>query len=182
MTSFYKNVNVTIPYTYMKYVVGKNGNNLKKCKKKYDVNSVWYNTKRNIVELYGNEASINEASSHIENLIEKVKKYKIPKETLNNFTLPEVIEDKYVEGNLSGALNKDEAKHLIGKNGINFKKITKECEVSFIWYNEDKHSICIWGPESKLENTVMQLHNLIKKIKNNMNHKSENEIVDMETD
>lgn len=179
MTTFYKNVNVTIPYTYMKYVVGKNGNNFKQCKKKYDVDSVWFNTKRNLVELYGNETNINKASVYIENLIEKVKKYKIPKDIITDFTLPEIIHDKYIEGSLTGALNKEQVKYLIGKKGINFKKITRECEVSFIWYNEDKHSICIWGPESKLENTIMHLYKLISDINNKS---TKTEPVNMETD
>lgn len=169
MINFYKNVNVTIPYTYMKYVVGKNGSNLKKCKQKFNVDSVWFNTKRNLVELYGNESNINEASVFIENLIEKVKKYKIPKDTINNFTLPEILHDKYIEGNLSEVLDKDQVKYLIGKKGINFKKITRECEVSFIWYDENKHSICIWGPETKIKNTVMRLYTLINQIKQNEN-------------
>lgn len=179
MTTFYKNINVTIPYLYMKFVVGKNGYNFKKCKSKYNVDSVWFNTKRNIVEIYGNQTNIDEAGLYIENLIEKVKRFKIPNDSLNNFKLPDINHDKYIEGSLHGALDKTQVKYLIGKKGTHFKRITRECEVSFIWYDENKHSICIWGPESKLENTVNSLYILINEVKNKSNQINNN---DMETD
>lgn len=167
MDTFYKNINVTIPYPYMKYVIGKNGNNLKKCKKKFEVDSVWFNTKRNLVEIYGIRENIDKAGFYIENLIEKVKIHNIPKNCLKEFKIPEIQHDKYTEGCLFGSLSKDKVKFLIGKNGCNFKKITRECEISFIWYNEKKHSVCIWGPDSKLENTINSIFTLINIVKNN---------------
>lgn len=174
-TTFYKNINVTIPYSYMKYVVGKNGSNLKKCKAMFAVDSVWFNTKRNLIEIYGDKHNLDRAGVYIEKIMNDVKSYKVPQHEQIKHVFDQM--DKYVEGSLVDALDKNLVKYLIGKKGYNFKKITKECEVSFIWYNEEKHSICIWGTESNLEKAISHLFVLINDVKKK--HEVVNNIDDM---
>lgn len=177
-TTFYKNINVTIPYSYMKYVVGKNGSNLKKCKALFAMDSVWFNTKRNLIEIYGNKNSLDSAGVYIETIMNNVKTFKVPRHEQIEHACDQ--KDKYVEGSLVDALDKKLVKYLIGKKGYNFKKITKECDVSFIWYNEDKHCICIWGPESSIEKTISHLCVLMNEVKNK--YEAANNVDDMVTD
>lgn len=165
MSTFYKHVKVDIPYPYMKYVVGKKGNNLKYCCRKSGVNSVWFNVKRNIVEIYGPKDNLDDASKYIENLIQNVKRAKIPKTDLEEYakSCPSYVEEENtsVEGSLEGALHRDKVKFLIGRKGIHFKKITQDAGINFIWYDDVKHAINLWGPKDKLQNAVTMLYEKI---------------------
>lgn len=166
MTTFYKHVPVDIPYSYMKHVVGKKGHYFKKCKETTGVDSVWYNVKRNVVEIYGPSNKLESASTFLEKKLESARK-KVPKEELADFQSKYVKSvDTCVSGSLEGALTKEQIKYLIGKKGKHFKKITKEANVSFIWYDESNHTIVIWGPPEYLENAVRILFQHIEKIKN----------------
>lgn len=175
MTTFYKHVVVDIPYPYMKYVVGKKGAHLKQCCTTSGVNSVWFNTKRNIVEIYGPSDKLEKASSFLEKRMEKVRS-KVPltemeefKKTMNPCT------DTHVSGSLEGALTREEVKYLIGKKGKHFKTFTKEASVSFIWYDDVNHSVVIWGPQENLNTAVQLLFKQIEKIKN---YKNDDVVVD----
>jgi len=163
--TFYKHVHVDIPYNYMKYVVGKNGVHFKKCKETSGVDSVWYNVKRNIVEIYGEQSKLEGASSFLEKRMEVAKK-KIPEQELKVFQETQVKSyDTYISGSLEGALTRDQVKYLIGKKGKHFKTFTKETGVSFIWYDDVNHCVMIWGPQENLEKAVHKLFEQIEKIK-----------------
>ena len=166
MSTFYKHVKVDIPYPYMKFVVGKQGNNLKYCCRKSGVNSVWFNVKRNIVEIYGPKDNLNKASAYIEKLIDTVKKGKVPKGDLEEYhktlsTHQDEGETTSVEGSLEGALHRDKVKYLIGRKGIHFKKVTQEAGIDFIWYDDVKHAITLWGPKDRLQGAVSKLYEKI---------------------
>lgn len=165
--TFYKHVPVEIPYTYMKYVVGKQGQNLKHCCKKTGVNSVWYNVKRNIVEIYGPVDKLDGASQYISRIMHNVKKDKVPCDETGATALAPLAdeEETKVEGSLNGAMEKDEVRYLIGRKGVNFKKITTATGVSFIWYDEAKHAIVIWGPKNRLSEAVNLLFKKIAEVK-----------------
>jgi hypothetical protein len=70
--SFYKNIHVDIPHTYMRFVVGKNGSHLKHCRKMSGVDSVWFNMSRNMVEIYGDKNNLNKADTYITKLMNYV--------------------------------------------------------------------------------------------------------------
>ena len=165
-TTFYKHVVVDIPHPYMKYVVGKKGVHLKKCCTNSGVNSVWFNMKRSVVEIYGPTPNLEKASKFLENRMEKVKA-KIPPTELEEYKKTFVANsDSHICGSLDGALTKEQVKFLIGKKGKHFKKFTKETGVSFIWYDEPNHNIVIWGPQENLENAVQMLFHEIEKVRN----------------
>lgn len=147
----------------MKFVVGKQGSNLKKCKEKFNVDSVWFNHSRNVIEIYGDRTNLEQAGSFMERIMQNVKKQKVPPQ--EQLPSSQLVDDKYIEGTLEGALSKDHVKYLIGKKGYNFKHITKKCNISFIWYDAVKHCICIWGPEQNLHAAVSELYTLINKVK-----------------
>ena len=46
---------------------------------------------------------------------------------------------------LEGWIERSHVKFLIGKSGKNFKEITKDSNISFMWYNERDHSVQLWG-------------------------------------
>lgn len=174
MTTFYKHVRVDIPYTYMKYVVGKQGQNLKRCCHQTGVNSVWYNIKRNIVEIYGPSDKLEGASQYITRIMRNVKTHKVPGEDMKEFTNPsDDDEETSVEGSLQDALGREDVRYLIGRKGINFKKITTATGVSFIWYDEAKHAIVIWGPKNRLGEAVSMLFQKIAELKEYIKQKAE---------
>ena len=70
-----------------------------------------------------------------------------------------------MSGSLEGVLSKEQVKHLIGKDGKHFKRITKAAGVSFIWYNEDINSVSIWGLEENLQTAISLLYTQIEKVK-----------------
>ena len=164
-TIFYKHIVVDIPHPYMKYVVGKKGVHLKQCCSTSGVNSVWFNMKRNIVEIYGPSDKLENASSYLEKRIEKVRS-KVPSTEMEEFKKTmNFCTDTQVSGSLEGALSKDDVKYLIGKKGKHFKTFTKEANVSFIWYDESSHAVVIWGPQENINIAVQLLYKQIEKIK-----------------
>lgn len=176
-STFYKHVHVDIPYPYMKYVVGKKGTYFKKCKENSGVDSIWYNVKRNIVEIYGPQNKLDSASNMLSKQMERVRK-KIPNNELEQFQSTYVKStDTSIAGSLEGALTKDQVKYLIGKKGKHFKQFTKETNVSFIWYDEENHNVVIWGPQENLEHAIQKLFQQIEKIKSYNNNTINNDIV-----
>lgn len=174
MTTFYKHVHVDIPYTYMKYVVGKQGQNFKRCCTQTGVNSVWYNIKRNIVEIYGPSDKLGGASQYITRIMRNVKTHKVPGDDMKKFINPSDDEEETsVEGSLQDALSREEVKYLIGRKGVNFKKITTATGVSFIWYDEANHAIVIWGPKNRLAEAVNLLFQKIAELKEYIKQKAE---------
>jgi hypothetical protein len=168
--TFYKHVVVDIPHTYMRYVVGKKGVHLKKYCTTAGVDSVWFNMKRNVVEIYGPIDNLSKASNFVEERMEMVRS-KVPKDELELFKSSfSVKEDSNINGSLVGALEKDEVKYLIGKKGKHFKQITKDANVSFIWYDEDNHSVLIWGPQENLSIAVQMLFKHIEHVKTHKKH------------
>lgn len=168
MNTFYKHVIVDIPHVYMKTVVGKKGANLKTYCKQYKMNNIWFNMKRNLIEIWGPKESLNDVAGLIHKKITNVKK-KIPKEELSNCIAQlSVSDDAFTCGSLEESISKENVKYLIGKNGINFKNITRLSNVSYIWYNDEKHSLDIWGPNENLQTAIGMLFSLITTVNNNI--------------
>jgi hypothetical protein len=44
------------------------------------------------------------------------------------------------------SLDPDNVKKLIGRNGYYFNIITKSSKVNYIWYDNKRHVVEIWGP------------------------------------
>lgn len=55
---------------------------------------------------------------------------------------------------------------LIGKDGKFFKKINKETDVDYIWYDNDDKKILIWGEDKKVLIAKEMLRKHIIKITN----------------
>lgn len=162
--TFYKHVVVDVPHPYMKFVVGKKGKILKSCREKTGVDSVWFNMKRNVVEIYGPSHKLEEACNYVRKRIDDVR-LKVPKDELEAYKHNMVYaSDSNIVGSLDNALSKEKVKFLIGKKGRHFKRITKEADVSFIWYDDTNHNIMIWGPPDNLNKAVSMLFEEIGKV------------------
>lgn len=49
-------------------------------------------------------------------------------------------------------LSIEEIQAIMGQNGEHLKRLTKECNVKYVWWNDQKKIIEIWGPHSVLWN------------------------------
>lgn len=61
-------------------------------------------------------------------------------------------------------IDKNDINKLIGKNGNVFNAITKASNVKYIWYDNTRNVIEIWGPERNLENAKNRLIERMNKI------------------
>lgn len=176
--TFYSHVKVDIPHELMKHVIGKNGKWFHFTSQQCGVNYIWFNKKRNIVEIWGPTQNLMYAVYGIQTRINYIK---------NRFTTPELIQeyskdihwpvDEYCEYNLNETehkFNPEMIRFLIGKNGKNFKKITRESGVSFLWYNKYNNSVCIWGPRVSIDTAIFQLKESMYHINQLATNKSTN--------
>jgi len=147
MHTFYSHVCMNVPASHIKYVIGRNGKHLKRCRSHTGVQSVWYNASRNLISIYGPIDRLQNATIFIENQISLVRSA-IPLEFLVDVSQTEA--DTCVALPLAEFLSKDDVKFVIGRKGNIFKQITKEADVSFIWYDAVEHRVRIWGPQSSL--------------------------------
>jgi hypothetical protein len=65
-------------------------------------------------------------------------------------------------------VNEDVMRISIGQGGRVFKAITYQSNVNYIWFNNDKKFIEIWGPEKNLPDAynrvVTRIQNIIQKV------------------
>ena len=66
-------------------------------------------------------------------------------------------------------VEKEDIKSLIGKNGSVFNAITKASHVDYIWYDNNRNVIEIWGPEHNLKNAKFRLIERMNKIQDQKN-------------
>ena len=56
-----------------------------------------------------------------------------------------------------GPIYEDEIKAIVGEHGANFKTITKDSGVKYIWLNKDTNCIEIWGSENNVPIAMKKL-------------------------
>lgn len=66
-------------------------------------------------------------------------------------------------------IDKKNINSLIGKNGSVFNAITKASHVDYIWYDNNRNVIEIWGPEHNLEDAKCRLIERMNKIQEQNN-------------
>jgi hypothetical protein len=173
MTSFYRHIPVgDIHCDYIKYIVGKRGVNFKSCCFHTGVHSIWFNPKRHILQVYGPVHKLDDACMFMEKHLEFVRSI-IPDEhkqpTVPNSIVEEQVPDVCVVAHLDGVMYKQDVKYLIGKRGIFFKQFTKHADVSFIWYDEDTHTVTLWGPKDNLSIAIQLLFDHINTLNAKLN-------------
>lgn len=71
-------------------------------------------------------------------------------------TIPEVWYE-----NIFVNLPKDVMKHIIGKNGANFTKLSTKLSLKYIWYNSDTSAITLYGDRNILESAKQHMYKVI---------------------
>ena len=167
-STFYIHVKVDIPDEYMKHVIGKNGRHFKNIALQTNVSYIWYNKKRSIVEIWGLIDNLSIAAYAVQTRLNYIKEKLLTQEQIDNYSkLLSWPNDEYFEYDLNNEENLFNVNYihlLIGKEGKNFKYITKTSEASFIWYNNYKNCIQIWSPKDNLEKSIALLENHIQHI------------------
>lgn len=141
---FYSNIYLNLPRDVIKHIIGKGGTNFQKMQKENKLNFIWYNNDVNCFTLYGEESILESAKEAICLKINEFTSRFCP-ELSDNIYNTNAVDDVCTELNLNDSLNKDQIKYLIGNQGSNFKDITKKTNVFYIWFNDDKKSIMIYG-------------------------------------
>jgi hypothetical protein len=162
-TIFYSHVHVDIPHDLMKHVIGVNGRWFKHMCQKTMVNYIWFNKKRSLVEIWGPIQYLMLANYAVQSRINFIKDRYAPTPP-SDFTWQK---DSYYELDLNNPehlIEKENVKFLIGKQGSNFKNITRQAGVSFIWYNPQNHNVQIWGLVDDINNAVRLLKDRISYI------------------
>jgi polyribonucleotide nucleotidyltransferase len=162
---FYKHIEIDIPHVYMKTVIGKKGKNLKKCCADNGIKHAWFNMNRSLIEIWGTRENLCVAEERLSQQIDVVRKTIHPEE-MQKFKsgYKANVPDVMVSGSLDD-ISLENVKQLIGKDGRNFKRITRESGVSFVWYNSQNHTIDIWGPPEQIKNAIDMLSASIKHFK-----------------
>jgi len=70
----------------------------------------------------------------------------------------------YTEFDLKGLCDPSAVPMIIGKEGVVFKAITHQSRVKYLWYNEQKHVIELWGAFSCFEECKARLLARVMKI------------------
>lgn len=56
----------------------------------------------------------------------------------------------------------DTVKHIIGKNGSNFTRMSEKFNLNYIWYNKDTNAITLYGPNSQLDEAEKYVKKVIE--------------------
>lgn len=67
------------------------------------------------------------------------------------------------------SIKKDDINSLIGRNGYVFNAITKASHIDYLWYDNTRNVIEIWGPEHNLEKAKSRLIQRMNKINEQKN-------------
>lgn len=141
---FYINVPITLKADLVKHVVGKNARNFATISKTTGVDYMWYNYKRRLVTIWGNKTKLQSAEEMLIQIQNEVcRKF----QDNNNSASDGFVWENDIEYNfpLDDIIKRDDIQHLIGRNGYHFKEITKSSSICYMWYDDEKHCIKMWG-------------------------------------
>jgi len=171
---WYTNIFVTLPKDVMKHIIGKNGSNFAKFSKKLALQYIWFNSDTNALTLYGEPDKLDVAKMHMYELIESAVKQYAP-DLITNMYNNNPIEDVMTNISLENVIEKEKCKYLIGINGKNFNKITRDSNIYFMWYDNTTHSIKLYGTKYHTLKAIEKVYDRVKIIKDFNNEKEDNE-------
>ena len=68
--SFYTQINTHLSNSDMYQIIGKSGCNFKYLTKKFNLNYIWWNEEKNVIEVWGKHINLTKAKEGIQNYIE----------------------------------------------------------------------------------------------------------------
>lgn len=164
LSTWYSNIFVSLPKDVMKHIIGKNGSNFTKLSTKLGLKYIWFNSDTNALTLYGERDKLEAAKTHMYEVIESTVKRYAP-DLLTNVYNSNPIEDVMTILSLHNVIEKEQCKHLIGLNGKNFKKITRDSNIYFMWYDDETHSIKVYGTKYHTLKAIQKVHERLRIIK-----------------
>lgn len=164
-STWYSNIFVSLPKDVMKHIIGKNGSNFTKLSTKLGLKYIWFNSDTNALTLYGERDKLEAAKAHMYEIIESTVRRYAP-DLINNVYNSNPIEDVMTILSLENVIERDQCKHLIGLNGKNFKKITRDSNIYFMWYDDETHSIKVYGTKYHTLKAIQKVHERLRIIKN----------------
>jgi hypothetical protein len=69
-----------------------------------------------------------------------------------------------------GTLTKKQVQAFMGENGKNFKTWTSDLSVEYIWFNNNKNIIEVWGDEIKIKIAAKQIKNYVNVYNRKIKH------------
>jgi len=171
---WYTNIFVTLPKDVMKHIIGKNGFNFAKFSKKLGLKYIWFNSDTNALTLYGESDKLDVAKMHMYELIELTVKQYAP-DLITNIYNKNPIEDVMTSISLENMIETTKCKYLIGINGRNFNKITRDSNIYFMWYDNTTHSIQFYGTRHNTLKAIEKVYERLKIINNFKNYTEVNE-------
>lgn len=163
-TIWYQNIFVSLPKDVVKHIIGKNGSHTTKLANELGLKYIWYNCDTNAFTMYGHRDILNSAKDKFCEAIETTVKKFAP--TLTNTVYnSNPVEDEITHIPLTNVCDTDICKHIIGKNGKKFIRITRESGIYFMWYDEPIHSIIIHGSNYHTSKAVEMVYKMIEEEK-----------------
>lgn len=75
----------------------------------------------------------------------------------------------------------DTVKHIIGKNGYNFSRMSEQFNLNYIWYNKDTNAITIYGTKDHLDEAEKNVKKVIEGYTKKFSHDLINNIYNTNT-
>ena len=137
---FYANVHVSAKEDAMCHAIGRRGRHFNRIRQHSGADQLVYNKHRGVVHVYGASDTLGAATEMLRAHLEKVAE---------EFGRSEREEDVVDEKGLFCVKDVEQAhmRHLIGKKGRHFKRLTRHSGTSFVWYDTEEDAIAIYGSE-----------------------------------
>jgi len=122
-------MNADLDIDALKQIIGKDGYYFKLTTANSEIDYIWYNEEKKIIEFWGNKTNCEKAFKIIETRLQK-----------------------FIDPNLCIPTNLSEEKNkiFIGKGGCYLKNISTENKCK-IWFDKETNSIQLWGAESNVK-------------------------------
>jgi len=161
---WYANIYLSLPQNVVKHLIGKNGSNFTRLSEKLELKYIWYNCDTNAITMYGDKQRLEAAKEHMCEVIDAIVRRVAP-DLISSVYNTNLIEDTVTLISLENLIHKDDCKHLIGVNGKNFKQITRDANIYFMWYDDTEHSIHIHGTTRHTLKAIQKVHEQLSYVK-----------------
>ena len=139
MDKFYANVHVTAKEDAVCHAIGRRGRHFDRICKLSGADQLVYNKRRGIVHVYGARDTLDAATemlrAHIETVAEEFGRSDRAEE--------DVVDEK--ELFCVKDVAEEHMRHMIGKKGRHFKRLTRYSGTSFVWYDTEESAVAIYG-------------------------------------
>lgn len=150
---FYANVHVCVKEDVMCHAIGKRGRHFNRIKRAAGIDQLVYNKQRRMIHLYGAQDALDVAAdmmrAHLNKVADDFGRCELSPEAPDQKDFLSVAD--IAQGHM---------RHIIGKKGRHFKRLTRNSGTSYVWYDTENNSIVIYGSEKGIANAKKDLERL----------------------